>query len=273
MIELMVVIAIIAVLIGLLLAAIMKAREAAVQLESANQVRQLVLALHGYADTHHGSLPLIPQHEQRGRVTLPIRSVRSLFVSILPYIEEGNQYQSALEKPMFAGPIALFLSPADPTAMGALGKSEAVSSYAANAQVFSYMNDPRLHTTFRDGTSSTIVFAEHYAFNCHGTSYYYAENVSFRGKFRRATFADLQDVRPVTSGSPPVSEPSFGQLTFQAGPAPNKCMADMAQTPHRSGMVVGVADGHVRTVTSNIAPTTFWGAVTPAGGEALGPDW
>jgi hypothetical protein len=94
------------------------------------------------------------------------------------------------------------------------------------------------------------------------------------GGWRPATFADpATDITPVTGGSPPVSNPSALELTFQVAPRQSECMGSVAQTPHPSGMLVALVDGSVRTLAPGMSSQTYWGAVTPAGGELLGGDW
>jgi hypothetical protein len=43
--------------------------------------------------------------------------------------------------------------------------------------------------------------------------------------------------------------------------------ATLPQTPHAQGMLIGMMDGSVRTVSRGVKPEVFWGAVTPSGGE------
>lgn len=82
LIELLVVISIISVMIGMLLPAVQKAREAASRISCANNLKQIGLAMHNRHDTE-GTLP--PSRLQRGMATWA--------VLILPYLEQDNLYR------------------------------------------------------------------------------------------------------------------------------------------------------------------------------------
>lgn len=271
MLELIVVIAILAILIGLLLPAIQKVREAALRLQSQNNLKQIILATHNYADARDGFLPNLSGEQPD--------NAQPFFFRLLPYIEQGAALNSLWEGHGL-GTVRIFYSPADPSFTDV---RYPLSSYAANAQVF--VGNPRLPQTFADGSSQTIAFAEHYS-KCGETYFDFMVAAYELGpSFRRPTFADngpavnfegYGDVYPATAGTPPVSSPRFvfpGAYTFQVAPPLDRCFEFTAQTPHWSGMLVALGDGSVRTLSPGMSPATYWGAVTPAGGEVLGIDW
>ena len=88
LLELLVVLAIIAVLVGLLLPAVQKARAAAARIQCANNVKQIGLALHLYHDAHDAFPSAQDTH-------LHPQLYWSWLAKILPFHEQGNVYRFA----------------------------------------------------------------------------------------------------------------------------------------------------------------------------------
>jgi type II secretory pathway pseudopilin PulG len=271
LVELLVVIAIIAILIGLLLPAVQRVREAAARLSSMNNMKQIVLATHSFSDGNRGYLPNVTGITNR-------KYNYSLFISLLPYFEQGNLYGMVVQQAGIgetAGSeyvIQVLVSPADPSPPS---PPTSVCSYAANAMVF--RPNKKISNSIPDGLSNTIAYAEHYAFHCDGVLFsWFSRDMSIippgtpttTKVIRRATFADedMGDIFPAKFAPVP-------KLTYQLSPPVATCNPRIAQTPHPGGMLVGLADGSVRSLSPSVSATTYWAAVTPAGGETLGNDW
>jgi prepilin-type N-terminal cleavage/methylation domain-containing protein len=96
LIELLVVIAIIAILIGLLLAAVQKAREAAARAQCANNMKQLGIASQNCSD----SLECLPPAQGWFPGNTPTQNAGwgGVFFHLLPFIEQKNLYQGSLTK-------------------------------------------------------------------------------------------------------------------------------------------------------------------------------
>ncbi len=104
LIELLVVIAIIGVLVALLLPAVQQAREAARRVQCKNNLKQMGLALHNYHDSHLGFPPGIVSLLANPNWVMPAGNCNaspddlgpgwSFFARMLPYLEEGNFYNT-----------------------------------------------------------------------------------------------------------------------------------------------------------------------------------
>jgi prepilin-type N-terminal cleavage/methylation domain-containing protein/prepilin-type processing-associated H-X9-DG protein len=192
LLEVLVVIGIIAVLIGLLLAAVQNVREAAARLQCQNNLKQMDLAAHHYHDAR-GKLPpgLVPVDRTGGRFV----GGTTLWVELLPHLEQASLHQrwdygdyrnnlAGGSSATTAQVLRLLLCPSDPLPqpvhqlqvaddLAWASGHYAVSSYAGNGGtrsfgaaapasndgVFFRRSEVRIGD-ITDGTSGTLLFGE-----------------------------------------------------------------------------------------------------------------
>lgn len=252
------------ILMALLFPAVSKVREASARSHSVNNLRQVGLAMHNCNDTF-GEIPQVS-----GRwIAEGGNTERTLFVNLLPYLEQDFLYQNIVKGNATPNQLVKTLvSPADTTGNGANGEC----SYAANWQVFqltppgapgevSYASIPR---SMPDGLTNIIAFAEIYQ-NCNGT-------VRRWGQTGKADNFATPAFNRMAVPNPKVLNTQL-QLP-QTAPSPADCAPPLAQTPHRGGILVGLADSSVRSVQPSISLVTWQRACSPADGNMLGNnDW
>ncbi len=293
LIELLVVIAIIAILVGMLLAAVQKARGAANRAKCLNNVHQIVLATHTYHDANSRLPGVMDYSDSLGWAPF--------FFELLPYVDQGNMYDTAtnqLAANPWPGPwntligpyilqsipVQLYICPSDPTVSNGYCTASggdifpqgpyphnaapnnpyglAASSYACNYWVFGtsdaegYFSSAYTLDNIPDGCSNTVGTVERYS------SF---PSVGYINNWASALWGTDEFNNNATWGY-------FGaSLLPQFDVTPARANFEYPQAIHGSSMVVGMMDGSTRIVTPTISKHTWSGAVLPDDGQA--GDW
>jgi prepilin-type N-terminal cleavage/methylation domain-containing protein/prepilin-type processing-associated H-X9-DG protein len=280
LLELLVVIAILGVLIGLLIPAVLKIREAANRVKCINNLKQIGLALQQYHDGW-GCFP--PGCSFSGNAEP--QPHMSWMTRLLPYLEQGPLWSEAIaafgqEKfferpphlPILAQPMPSFLCPSDslswqPWDFGSF--RVAFTDYMGLEGTDLTKQDGTLYLNSRvrladisDGTSSTLVAGERPPSADHGLGWWYA------GWGQRKTgSADLVlGVRELCVDPMYYMCPE-GPYAFQPGQPNDSCSAFHFWSFHPGGANFLFADGSVHFLGYSADPV-LPALATRAGGEA-----
>jgi len=300
LIELLVVIAIIAVLVGLPLPAVQKVREAAARMSSANNLKQMGLAVHHYNDSNEGMPPSYTasyNYTWNGSYYSGTGQQIGTLAQLLPYLE-----QEALYKQVQAGavsvPVKTFIDPSDTTV--GMVSSTTPSSYLPGpyyAYNYTYISNPyKYEYSSSDGIWSGYSYS--YVYNG-GPS---AQNYNYTGKKRSMTqvFADgLSNTLLIGERVAGCSTNGYtswvsitgpyhayqnnngsiytsGVVGFKSGMTYKTCgpfFSTHYMTTRAGGVQVVMADGSVRSVNPSISLATTQNLLDPQDGNVLGNDF
>jgi prepilin-type N-terminal cleavage/methylation domain-containing protein len=277
LIELLVVIAIIAILIGLLLPAVQKVREAASRTQCTNNLKQLGLAVHNYANASASLVPSI--YVNSGGLGT------SLFYNLLPYIEQGPLFTLGAGSPgtnaaAYSTVVKMFNCPTDPTQLGGSWDGWGSIGYCANVMVFMPApNGPgTIESSMQKGTSTTVIFGERYKYcgpssGGHTDPVWAANSVNTpNGNWAVAGFGWVAS-GVATSNYPDWTGSAATTPPFQGAPAPSACNWYQLQSGHVNGLNVTMGDGSVRAVNTTMSLATWQNACNPQSTTPLGTDW
>jgi len=155
LLELLVVVAILGLMVALLLPAIQKVRESAARTRSQNNLKQIGLSFHSFADSFDGQFPGSALPNQTGQ----------FLYRVLPFADGGqnicNAYASSPGTASEPFRVKWYEGPGDPS-LQAGTRAVRPASYGVNTFALRAAK-PALASDFPDGLSSTILLAEHYS--------------------------------------------------------------------------------------------------------------
>ena len=299
LVELLVVIAIIGVLVALLLPAVQAARESARRMQCSNHVKQLALAAHNYHDT----LLRFPAGQPLGYYSTSWYSDvggrdadRSCWISpLLPFYEQTTMWAQ----------VSSYLTPAAPTPYTC--QQSFASVHVKSWRCPSDPNSPKL-SALGQGVHSNYVA-------CHGNGYATPtadpRGLDLNGIFYGISKTSFAHITDGTSNTAFLSECLVRQdttshdirgrvwnsihacMTFTTMYPPNSTVGDNPQTycvvekkmpcatasntnayiiarsQHPAGVNTAMADGSVRMITNNISSVAWLAMGTREGGEVV----
>lgn len=295
LIELLVVIAIIGVLVSLMLGAVQKVREAANNISSVNNMRNIGLAITNCATQNKEKIP-------PGFGSFRQGPYMTAYSNLLPYLENDNLYKqinaAALANPATpitaaqtvvttsgVGVVRVYQAPADVSA----NSVEQTTSYSLNGYIFGgsntnglpdvavdgtnipgtmvpFSNNPRFPTDFSNGTSNTCLALERSATGIlPGTAvvvkHFWAGNVSTTSPGTQVARISALP-HPIVTGEylalAGYSSPAgVASLPAQLRPAKDQANDGMVQAFTTGGFNSLMGDASVRNISPNVAVAVF----------------
>jgi prepilin-type N-terminal cleavage/methylation domain-containing protein/prepilin-type processing-associated H-X9-DG protein len=295
LLELLVVMAIIGVLVGLLVVAVVRIREAASRAACVNNIKQIALAVH----TYHDANQYVPYSSMEGPYGPygPSTLAWSWLARLLPYLDEGNLYEKAnLEvntlyesRDVAAQRIPVFLCQSDPTF------GQGPRSDAADLGEWNPPNINAGNTTYKGVMGSNWLWGD-LRWRNPGANGQNDPFIQGDGMFYRDDYNNKKQLAAITDGlsntfmvgeavpdySKWCSWPYANNAIGTCAIAPNAKNADGSDfdpwdwsntyafaSRHPGGLHFGMADGSVHFVNDNIAIATYRALATIRGNESV----
>lgn len=291
LIQLLVVIAIIAILIGLLLPAVQKVRQAAGRTQSANNLKQIALACHNYHDVNTAFPPGVDSNNF------------SAAAYLLPYLEQDALFKSIDFKKAMSDKdnadarktvIRIFLNAQDPRqnvveeygATNYLFNAGAKFSLEDNDGVF-YQDSKTKLADITDGTSNTLMTGETLkgdggkkSITVQRQHVFYKEKTALKNLNDDSGVQDWKDDKNVVGDRcSSWMDGRFLQGTFAANRELNDSRPDVScdgagglsglRRSLGNGVNVGICDGSVRYITDKVKLDMWKAFSTRNGGEVV----
>lgn len=308
LVELLVVIAIITLLIALLLPAIQAARESASRNTCQNKFKQIILAVHNFADVNGQRMPPVNFYQVVNSSTGNVAQ-GSAHYAILAYLEQGSVFSRYTADRPDAGygnnqaysgggavnlPLNIFSCPSDPTNINGLavggpyGDKWGLSNYSYNLVFFGAggavtglgKSCPFRLGNIPDGASNTLGLGEQIA--CYPASFTAG---GYSGEETYNTWAwpavGTQGLAGGATYGPYSPDPAYvpgGALYGSNFPLPQSGNAKQIDTTtfssvHPAIINVAMMDGSVRPVAITVSQPTWNRLLVPDDGQVLGNDW
>ncbi|MEI7685420.1 MAG: DUF1559 domain-containing protein [Planctomycetota bacterium] len=281
-IELAVVVAIVAILVGLLFPSVERVRESSSRLRTNSNLKNCALATHGYFDNYK----IFPDGFGRN---VKLGKNLSLWSQLLPFLEAGPDLQNDAMNIVHA-----YQAPSDAITTDWRG----LVGFAGNVRIFGHqtlletqqpVNEPGQAVTIAagplisgltlkdidDGSSNTILMSTRYA-NCAGQRTWYAADAFGNCELGPLPSPGVGGFMGAGSSSKPASRMGDVSMMFQSVPTEAGCLPQAGIFGHSfgtGGMSVALCDGSVRNIRPDMSPTTFARALCPADKQKHSADW